>query len=331
MDEVKTGIVCITQNSQTKPWLIYELGYLQAKTNSVCPLLIGLDFPISPIREIQFTALVKDDFVKMIRGVVQKCGLTDRSVTTQVDSHWNDMYSQIQYAISQTQFSDEPEKDSDLADSGQYKTINDVLIWKKVSEITFPFYKKIINGEGYEKETSDRWADVYVSEPFVDEPSHLSLTPLLLKYTFFDHYVKDGYKLFFLNGEGKDLEYEYEMSNNNKFILEKFYEQYLKEVNEAQAPFPFSPNEKKKREKAAKDREEAENEKMQNRLQRAKRLMPELVNFEEKLLNTIMGHIIFSNDKLDNLDDFKFTEQIVENLKSFNKYTTPLYPNPELS
>lgn len=198
------------------------------------------------------------------------------------------------------------------------KTINDVLTWKKVPEIALPYYKKIINGEVDEKKTSHHWVDAYKSEPFVDEVSHIGLTPLLLHYTFFDHYMKDGYKLFFLNEEGKALEYEYEMSNDKKFILEKFYKQYLNKAMEAQTPFPFSPDEEEKRKKAKEKREKVEYEKMLNRLQRAKRLIPECANLEKGILNTLVGSIIFSNGMLDTPDDFKFIEQISKTLNNLN-------------
>lgn len=252
MNQVKAGIVCVTEKSQHQPWLLYELGYLHAKTGAVCPLLVGLDSPIPPINSIQYTTLVKDDFVKMIRTVTQKCELNDSSIEKRINSQWCDIYDKIHQVIqlfkTEEQHRKQQESMSDFSDREKppTKTINDVLRWKKVNKTTFPFYKRIINGEGDGKETSVPWIDVYVAEPFVDNASPLCITPLLLHYTFFDHYVKDGYKLFFLNEEGKSLEYEHEMSDYEMFVLETFYEQYLKEVDEAQAPFPFSPDEEKR-------------------------------------------------------------------------------------
>lgn len=130
--------------------------------------------------------------------------------------------------------------------------------------------------------------------------------------------MKDGYKLFFLNEEGNALKYEYEMSNNKKFILKNFYKQYLNKAMEAQAPFPFSPDEEEKQKKAKEAREKAEYEKRLNRLQRAKRLIPECANLEEGILNTLVGSIIFSNGMLDTPDDFKFIEQIGKTPNNFN-------------
>lgn len=79
--------------------------------------------------------------------------------------------------------------------------------------------------------------------------------------------------------------------------------------------------EEKKRNKAAEKRKKEKNEKMRNRFQRAKKLIPDFSNLKESVLESTIGNIIFSNDKLDGLDDFKFIEQIVENLKSLNKLT----------
>ena len=233
MNQVKAGIVCVTERSQHQPWLLYELGYLHAKTGAVCPLLIGLDSPIPPINSIQYTTLVKDDFVKMIRTVTQKCELNDSSIEKRINSQWCDIYNKIHQAIqlfkTEEQHRKQQESVSDFSDREKptTKTINDVLMWKKVDEITFPYYKKIIN---WKEGKSNQWIDAYVSEPFVDNASRLYLTPLLLHYTLFEPYKEDNYKLFFLNKKGDVLEYEYEMSDYKRSILKTFYKQHLKEI-----------------------------------------------------------------------------------------------------
>ncbi len=163
MNQVKAGIVCVTERSQHQPWLLYELGYLHAKTGAVCPLLIGLDIPVPPINSIQYTKLVKDDFVKMIRTVTKKCGLNDSSIEEMITLKWDDMYSQIQCAISQTQFSDEPEKHSDLADIEQHKTIEDELEWNVYStDLVNQFFH---DSEFRTYPSLDKRA--YISEPFI--------------------------------------------------------------------------------------------------------------------------------------------------------------------
>ena len=320
MNQVKAGIVCVTERSQHQPWLLYELGYLHAKTGAVCPLLIGLDSPIPPINSIQYTTLVKDDFVKMIRTVTQKCELNDSSIEKRINSQWCDIYNKIHQAIqlfkTEEQHRKQQESVSDFSDREKptTKTINDVLMWKKVDEITFPYYKKIIN---WKEGKSNQWIDAYVSEPFVDNASRLYLTPLLLHYTLFEPYKDDNYKLFFLNKKGDVLEYEYEMSDYKRSILKTFYKQHLKEINNVLASFPFSPEEEAKRKQQEKEKENENERKKLARFRRARLLVPELSPFTDVMLDNIFGIYFYMDDHLDELNDSDFKKHILKIIKQF--------------
>lgn len=320
MNQVKAGIVCVTERSQHQPWLLYELGYLHAKTGAVCPLLIGLDSPIPPINSIQYTTLVKDDFVKMIRTVTQKCELNDSSIEKRINSQWCDIYNKIHQAIqlfkTEEQHRKQQESVSDFSDREKptTKTINDVLMWKKVDEITFPYYKKIIN---WKEGKSNQWIDAYVSEPFVDNASRLYLTPLLLHYTLFEPYKEDNYKLFFLNKKGDVLEYEYEMSDYKRSILKTFYKQHLKEINNVLASFPFSPEEEAKRKQQEKENENENERKKLARFRRARLLVPELSPFTDVMLDNIFGIYFYMDDHLDELNDSDFKKHILKIIKQF--------------
>lgn len=320
MNQVKAGIVCVTERSQHQPWLLYELGYLHAKTGAVCPLLIGLDSPIPPINSIQYTTLVKDDFVKMIRTVTQKCELNDSSIEKRINSQWCDIYNKIHQAIqlfkTEEQHRKQQESVSDFSDREKptTKTINDVLMWKKVDEITFPYYKKIIN---WKEGKSNQWIDAYVSEPFVDNASRLYLTPLLLHYTLFEPYKEDNYKLFFLNKKGDVLEYEYEMSDYKRSILKTFYKQHLKEINNVLASFPFSPEEEAKRKQQEKEKEKENERKKLARFRRARLLVPELSPFTDVMLDNIFGIYFYMDDHLDELNDSDFKKHILKIIKQF--------------
>ena len=320
MNQVKAGIVCVTERSQHQPWLLYELGYLHAKTGAVCPLLIGLDSPIPPINSIQYTTLVKDDFVKMIRTVTQKCELNDSSIEKRINSQWCDIYNKIHQAIqlfkTEEQHRKQQESVSDFSDREKptTKTINDVLMWKKVDEITFPYYKKIIN---WKEGKSNQWIDAYVSEPFVDNASRLYLTPLLLHYTLFEPYKEDNYKLFFLNKKGDVLEYEYEMSDYKRSILKTFYKQHLKEINNVLASFPFSPEEEAKRKQQEKEKENENERKKLARFRRARLLVPELSPFTDVMLDNIFGIYFYMDDHLDELNDSDFKKHILKIIKQF--------------
>ena len=320
MNQVKAGIVCVTERSQHQPWLLYELGYLHAKTGAVCPLLIGLDSPIPPINSIQYTTLVKDDFVKMIRTVTQKCELNDSSIEKRINSQWCDIYNKIHQAIqlfkTEEQHRKQQESVSDFSDREKptTKTINDVLMWKKVDEITFPYYKKIIN---WKEGKSNQWIDAYVSEPFVDNASRLYLTPLLLHYTLFEPYKEDNYKLFFLNKKGDVLEYEYEMSDYKRSILKTFYKQHLKEINNVLASFPFSPEEEAKRKQQEKEKENENERKKLARFRRARLLVPELSPFTNVMLDNIFGIYFYMDDHLDELNDSDFKKHILKIIKQF--------------
>ena len=322
MNQVKAGIVCVTERSQHQPWLLYELGYLHAKTGAVCPLLIGLDSPIPPINSIQYTTLVKDDFVKMIRTVTQKCELNDSSIEKRINSQWCDIYNKIHQAIqlfkTEEQHRKQQESVSDFSDREKptTKTINDVLMWKKVDEITFPYYKKIIN---WKEGKSNQWIDAYVSEPFVDNASRLYLTPLLLHYTLFEPYKEDNYKLFFLNKKGDVLEYEYEMSDYKRSILKTFYKQHLKEIRRICQfnVLVFSPEEEAKRKQQEKEKENENERKKLARFRRARLLVPELSPFTDVMLDNIFGIYFYMDDHLDELNDSDFKKHILKIIKQF--------------
>ncbi|WPK65534.1 toll/interleukin-1 receptor domain-containing protein [Akkermansia muciniphila] len=322
------GIVMLSERNKEAPWIMYETGLLDAthKYDKLAPVLIDVEVRQQPeiLRTRQVYKFDEEGIMQLFRRIKNNINPNEREKVTIEEFIENEFeYNSVKIQeskerLAKTYLLELPSPSLHEEQHRISKTINDVLTWKKVPEITLPYYKKIINGEEDKKKTSDPWVDVYVSEPFVDKVSHMCLTPLLLHYTFFDRYVKDGYKLFFLNEEGNALKYEYEMSNNKKFILKNFYKQYLNKAMEAQAPFPFSPDEEEKQKKAKEAREKAEYEKRLNRLQRAKRLIPECANLEEGILNTLVGSIIFSNGMLDTPDDFKFIEQIGKTPNNFN-------------
>lgn len=325
------GIVMLSERHKETPWIMYETGLLDAthKYDKLAPILIDIEVRKQP--EILGTRQVykfdEEGIIQLFGRIKNNIHPDERGKVTIkefIENEFEYHSVKIQEAKERLAKTCSLKLPSPSLHEEQHrisKTINDVLTWKKVPEVTLPYYKKIINGEEDEKKTSDPWVDAYMSESFEDEVSNLCFTPLLLHHTFFDHsinLIRDGYKLFFLDKEGKALKYEYEMDDFKRYILEKFYEQYLKETTETQAPFPFSPDEEEKRKKAKEERKKAEYEKRLNRLQRAKRLIPECANLEEGIINTLLGSIIFSDSMLDTPDDFKFIEQISKSFNQFN-------------
>jgi hypothetical protein len=121
------GIVCITPENKTEPWLLYEAGALSKhrKTSTVCTFLFDIK-PVdvqSPLSKFQHTmAADKDDVFKMMQSInaaVQKKG--EKSLLPEVlrnafDNLWPALERDLQAILpSQSPVTDLP-KDSEKID-----------------------------------------------------------------------------------------------------------------------------------------------------------------------------------------------------------------------
>ncbi len=100
MDCTKASIVCLTRESQSKPWINYEAGYIRAKGGSVCALLIDFDneSPHAPIGMFQYTKLTPSDFKKMMLTILCKCEFNSDFLKDTDDEYWDNILKKIHNA-----------------------------------------------------------------------------------------------------------------------------------------------------------------------------------------------------------------------------------------
>jgi hypothetical protein len=70
--ESKLGIICVTHESMTSPWLMFESGAISnAKLSRVCPLLFDLETAQlqGPLNQFQATPYSEDEIKKLINSI----------------------------------------------------------------------------------------------------------------------------------------------------------------------------------------------------------------------------------------------------------------------
>ncbi len=93
LEDTDFGIICLTPENLTSPWLNYEAGAITKSVKSrVCPLLLGVEKTAvsGPLAQQQLTALDYDDIALMVRSINKAAGLplTDTHLNEAVDMWW---------------------------------------------------------------------------------------------------------------------------------------------------------------------------------------------------------------------------------------------------
>lgn len=104
LENSQFGIICITPENLTSPWLLFEAGAL-AKTiadeNFVCPYLIKLnptDFK-SPLNHFQSVKATKDDTLKLIKSINNVLGedaLNEGQLKDTFNHFWPDLNAKLE-------------------------------------------------------------------------------------------------------------------------------------------------------------------------------------------------------------------------------------------
>lgn len=96
------GIVCLTHENRSAPWILFEAGALsKLKSAQVCTLLCGnlRDADIEgPLTHFQNTQLSKSDFLKLLKSINAKRGkdrLDNERLRTIYDKWWPDLEKAI--------------------------------------------------------------------------------------------------------------------------------------------------------------------------------------------------------------------------------------------
>jgi len=84
LDESRVGLLCITRDNLSAPWLLFEAGALgkNLEKSKVCPLLFGVEptdlkGPLTQFQGARFTKVEFKQTVKMINGELGESGLSN--------------------------------------------------------------------------------------------------------------------------------------------------------------------------------------------------------------------------------------------------------------
>jgi hypothetical protein len=100
LEDTDFGIICLTPENLTSPWLNYEAGSITKSVKSrVCPLLLGVEKTAvsGPLAQLQLTALEYDDIALMVRSVNKAAGLplTDTHLDEALEMWWSRLEEKI--------------------------------------------------------------------------------------------------------------------------------------------------------------------------------------------------------------------------------------------
>ncbi len=96
------GIVCLTKDNYTKPWILFEAGALSKdlEKSKVCSILFGMDNTdiAGPLTTFQTTSFVKSDVRKLMSTINTAGGenaLSEQTFTRVFDKWWPDLKEKI--------------------------------------------------------------------------------------------------------------------------------------------------------------------------------------------------------------------------------------------
>ena len=121
LEECRVGLICLTPENLSAPWLLFEAGALSKTLDktSVCPYLLNLQ-PTDvqgPLSQFQATTAEKEETCKLLHTINKALGdqaLQPTHVNGAFENWWADLESHLQ-AISAMQLSAPPKRsDRDL-------------------------------------------------------------------------------------------------------------------------------------------------------------------------------------------------------------------------
>lgn len=111
------GIICLTQENQHNPWILFEAGALSKnlEESKVCPILFNFDTAElkGPLSSFQSTKFSKDDFKKLIESINNSCSeskLDEKSLEETFEMWWPKLDEKINGILNQEKKSSKPVK-----------------------------------------------------------------------------------------------------------------------------------------------------------------------------------------------------------------------------
>jgi hypothetical protein len=86
LESTQAGVICLTPENLTKPWLLFEAGALSKlhKQARVCTYLIGMSYaevPPGPFSHFQHTFATKEDTYRMVQSIHRAIPEGERRLT----------------------------------------------------------------------------------------------------------------------------------------------------------------------------------------------------------------------------------------------------------
>ncbi len=111
------GIICLTQDNQHSPWILFEAGALSKnlEESKVCPILFNFDSTdlIGPLSSFQATRFNKEDFKKLIESINNSCNdtkLEQKGLDETFDMWWPKLDEKIRGILAQEKSITKPKK-----------------------------------------------------------------------------------------------------------------------------------------------------------------------------------------------------------------------------
>jgi len=114
LKDTTVGIICLTQENKTRPWILFEAGALEKglSTSRVCTFLIDLETAdvVDPLAQFNHTFPTRESIlglVKTLNGALGSNGLDIRILDQVFDTYWPQFKSKFLDILEQTE-SNEP-------------------------------------------------------------------------------------------------------------------------------------------------------------------------------------------------------------------------------
>lgn len=111
------GIICLTQDNQNSPWILFEAGALSKnlKGSKVCPILFNFDTAdlIGPLASFQATKFTKEEFKKLIESINISCNetkLEQKNLDETFEMWWPKLDEKVKEILNQDKSGTKPKK-----------------------------------------------------------------------------------------------------------------------------------------------------------------------------------------------------------------------------
>jgi len=103
LEEISVGIICLTRENLTAPWIIFEAGALSKslQTSKVCPLLFGVseseleESPLAIFRAAKFSKREMKKVVNMINGELKDSKIVQDDLEVIFEVLWPQLETQV--------------------------------------------------------------------------------------------------------------------------------------------------------------------------------------------------------------------------------------------